>query len=79
MERKELPRWLVPAVALAVVLSYVVTEVQRLVAHADCLDAPGATAASCGEAPSVWVLVLIVAVAILIGIMLVGQLRRPRK
>src|SRR5215216_3208585 len=36
MDRKELPRWLVPAVALAIVVSYVVSEVQAILARAEC-------------------------------------------
>jgi len=78
MDRKELPRWLVPAVALAIVVSYVVSEVQAILARAECLDTPNAAPATCAEAPSVLALVVTVVIAILIAVMLMGQLRRPR-
>ena len=79
MERNELPRWLVPAVALAIVVSYIVSEAQAILARADCVDTPGTAPASCPEAPSVWVLVVTIVIAILIALMLVRQLRRPRR
>ena len=79
MERNQLPRWLVPAVALAIVVSYVVSEAQAILARADCVDAPGTAAATCAEAPSLWVFVATIVIALLIAAMLIGQLRRPRR